>query len=331
MPKPRYAQVSLDATPYYHCVSRCVRRAFLCGTDTLSGQSFEHRRGWIENKLLELADIFAIDIAAYAVMSNHYHVVLHIDKDQAEGWDRHQIITQWHRLFTGSPLSQRYLRGESLSKIELSVLDKDVIKWRQRLMDISWFMRVLNESIARQANTEDNCTGHFWEGRFKSQALLDEAAMAACMAYVDLNPIRARLANTPESSDYTSIKMRAQKAQQTEQPQYIKQQPKKLLPFTGYPRSGMPKGLPFRLTDYLELVDWTGRILREDKRGAIPAYAPPILDRLNIDTKHWLYLANHFESPFKGLVGSVFKLKQACQKLGYVRTPGRRSCETYFP
>ena len=331
MPKPRYAQVSLEATPYYHCVSRCVRRAFLCGVDNFSGQTYEHRRGWIEDKLLGLADIFAIDVAAYAIMSNHYHVVLHIDKSIAESWDKNQIIERWHQLFTGNALSQRYVQGELLGQAELKVLDNDVTIWRQRLMDISWFMRILNEGIARQANTEDNCTGRFWEGRFKSQALLDEAALMACMAYVDLNPIRARMAKKPETSDHTSIKQRFNKAQQTTQANHKRQQPKALLTFAGYPRNNMPKGLPFRLTDYLELVDWTGRFLREDKRGAISDNLPPILERLNMDTKHWLYLANHFESPFKGLVGSAYNLKQACHKLGYQRTPGIRSCETYFP
>ena len=87
MPKPRYAQVSLEATPYYHCVSRCVRRAFLCGHDEQTGQSFEHRRGWIEDKLLELGRIFSIDIAVYAVMSNHYHLMVHIDHANAENWN----------------------------------------------------------------------------------------------------------------------------------------------------------------------------------------------------------------------------------------------------
>ncbi|MBL1274983.1 MAG: hypothetical protein COB30_002750 [Ectothiorhodospiraceae bacterium] len=93
----------------------------------------------------------------------------------------------------------------------------------------------------------------------------------------------------------------------------------------------MPKGLPFRLTDYLELVDCTDRILREDKRGAIPENTPPILNRLNIESKHWLYLTKNFESPFKGMVGSVSKLKEACKKLGYERTPGIFSCKQYFP
>ena len=330
MPKPRYTQVSLEATPYYHCVSRCVRRAFLCGSDDTTGQSFEHRRGWIENKLQELAGIFAIDIAAYAIMSNHYHVVLHIDEETAKNYSDKQVVTRWHQLFSGNMLSQRYLRGESLGQAEQRVLNKDIALWRQRLSDISWFMRVMNESIARQANTEDNCTGRFWEGRFKSQALLDEAAIITCMGYVDLNPIRAAMARTPEESDYTSIQQRIRQALQTEQPHHIQQQPRTLLPFAGYPRQDMPKGLPFRLDDYLELVDWTGRIMREDKRGAIPDNLPPILERRNIDPQHWLYLTQHFESPFKGLVGSVYKLKQACQQLGYVRTPGLRSCQAYF-
>ena len=113
MPKPRHTQISLEATPYYHCVSRCVRRAFLCGTDTVSGQSFEHRRQWIEDKLYKLTQVFALDLCAYAVMSNHYHVVLHVDNALAEGWSLEEVIARWHQVFNGTLFSQRHARGES--------------------------------------------------------------------------------------------------------------------------------------------------------------------------------------------------------------------------
>ena len=325
MPKPRYAQVSLGATSYYHCVSRCVRRAFLCGSDSLTGQSFEHRRQWIEDKLLELSHVFALDVCAYSVMSNHYHIVLHINKKAAEAWSMDEIIQQWHKLFQGYALSQRYLNGEVLSESILAALKERSEVWRKRLMDISWFMRVLNESTARQANIEDDCTGRFWEGRFKSQALLDEAALMACLAYVDLNPIRAKMAETPESSDHTSIKLRLSKPSPNENNNQTS-----LHPFVGNPRKHMPEGLPFNLQDYIELVDWTGRIIRNDKRGFIPASAPLILKRLEQDTDNWLYLCQNFESKFKGLVGSAFKVKQACKKLGYKRTTGLKTCLLYF-
>jgi hypothetical protein len=135
-------------------------------------------------------------------------------------------------------------------------------------------MRCLNEPIAREANREDKVTGKFWESRYTSQALLDEKALAACMVYVDLNPIRAQMANTPESSKHTSVQHRIDRTRRTRQPNRIDQQPQQLLPFAGNPRNDMPAGLPFCLTDYLELVDWSGRILREDKKGAIPAESP---------------------------------------------------------
>lgn len=115
MPKPRKQQISLDATPYYHCMSRCVRRAFLCGQDRFTRQCFEHRRSWIENKALKLAEVFAIDIAAYAIMSNHYHLVLFIDSEKAKNWSELDVITQWHKLFKGNALSQRFLANISMS------------------------------------------------------------------------------------------------------------------------------------------------------------------------------------------------------------------------
>jgi REP element-mobilizing transposase RayT len=286
MPKPRKALVSLEATPYYHCVSRCVRRAFLCGQDAHSGKSYEHRRQWIQDRIGQLAAAFAIDVCAYAVMSNHYHVVLHVDRAQAEAWDDVEVIRRWSRLFAGHPSAQSFVEGRPLSEVERGLVADLVTEWRARLMDVSWYMRCLNEAIARQANHEDQCTGRFWEGRFKSQALLDEKALAACLVYVDLNPVRAALADTPENSDYTSIQRRIRQALCERTGPAA--QPPELLPFAGYPRADMPKGLPFRLSDYVELVDWTGRRLREGKSGVIPADLPPVLERLQIEPQYWL-------------------------------------------
>ena len=197
-------------------------------------------------------------------------------------------------------------------------------------MSISWFMRCANEPIAREANHEDNATGHFWEGRFKSQALLDEKALLACMAYVDLNPIRAKMAKTPEQSDHTSIQQRIKEAINTQQPGRRDQQPEALLPFVGYPRKDMPQGLPFQLNDYLELVDWSGRILREDKKGAIANKLPGILQRLDMDAKQFIYLTRNFEHPFKNLVGAAHHVRKACESIGQNWVHGMSQCEKFF-
>ncbi|MEW8249142.1 MAG: alpha-amylase family glycosyl hydrolase, partial [Candidatus Thiodiazotropha sp.] len=168
MTRARETLISLEATPYYHCISRCVRRAWLCGEDPYTGQSFEHRRQWVLERLRELVDIFAIDVCAYAILSNHYHVVLHVDADKAKGWTDQQVINQWMRLYKGHMLADRYLAGEIMSKAEWSALSGLIEEWRSRLYDISWFMRCLNEYLAQRANAEDQCKGRFWEGRFKS-------------------------------------------------------------------------------------------------------------------------------------------------------------------
>ncbi|OUL57932.1 transposase [Pseudoalteromonas ulvae] len=88
MAQARRSLIDLDSTPYYHCISRCVRRAFLAGFDKYSGQNFEHRRAWLVERFKLLSQVFAIDIAAYAVMSNHYHLVLRVDRDRASNWSK---------------------------------------------------------------------------------------------------------------------------------------------------------------------------------------------------------------------------------------------------
>lgn len=313
MPKPRKQLISLEATPYYHCVSRCVRRAFLCGTD-LEGRCFEHRRGWIEKLILDQAQVFCIDIAAYAVMSNHFHVVLHVSQQRARSLTSLEVVQRWHQLYQGTIFSRKFERGEHLSNSQQAMLDERIEEWRDRLMSISWFMRRLNETVARLANEEDQCTGHFWEGRFKSQALLDEKALAACMAYVDLNPLRAAMAKNPEESEYTSVKKRAEQAKEAQAPNHPQQQADGLLPFAGNPRQDMPEGIQMRLTDYLDLVDWTGRQIREDKRGSISESEPAIMSRLGIDSEHWLYITKNFESEFKGIVGAAHEVRSKITK-----------------
>jgi hypothetical protein len=241
------------------------------------------------------------------------------------------VVQRWHQLFHGCVLSQRFLNGERLTTAELDVFNTLIDTWRERLCSISWFMRVLNEGIARASNKEDDCTGRFWEGRFKCQALLDEKALIACAAYVDLNPIRAKMAATPEASAHTSIKQRIDKAQAATQPNHVHQQVKHLLPFAGNPRLDMPKGLPFRLTDYLDLVDWTGRQIRADKRGAISTALPPILERLQIEPAQWLLLTTRFESRFRTLVGAAYHVRTACETLRRRWAQGVRACEDAFP
>ncbi|QTL34931.1 transposase [Pseudoalteromonas viridis] len=319
MPMARKSQVSLVGTKYYHCISRCVRRAFLCGEDPLTGQSYEHRREWVEEKLLLLASIFCIDICAYAVMNNHTHIVLYVDDKKANRLHDKAIVIRWHKLFKGNWLTHKFVEGNVLNPSERIMLDDIIEKYRERLASISWFMRVLNEDIARRANKEDGYKGRFWEGRFKSQALLDEAALAACMAYVDLNPIRAKMAATPESSEFTSIKKRIEHAQHGKQP-------KSLLRFAGNPRQNMPKGVPFELEYYIELVELTGRCIRADKRGHI-CDAHPILARLQIEPENWLQLTTRFTKVFHGAVGRQKTLTEFCEHLQKKRRPNLANCE----
>ena len=324
MPRPRNTQISIEDTLFYHCCSRTVRQAFIAGVDDFTGKSYEHRRGWIETQILNLAGVFAIDVSAYAVMSNHLHLVLRIDIELANRWSDKEVVGQWHQIFKGTELSQQFAQGEVIEAYQVSQLKHLIAQYRSRLSDISWFMRCLNEPIARMANKEDNCTGHFWEGRFKSQALLDETAVLACMAYVELNPIRAKMANTPETSDYTSLKIRVKAALKG-------QQPAKLLPFIGDERLNQSKGINFSLEDYLELVDATGRIIRDDKRGAIPSSASKILTRLNISADNWIKLTSEFGKLFHGPVGTLQELTSYCEHLDKRRRHFAKCCQYLEP
>jgi REP element-mobilizing transposase RayT len=172
MTRPRKELVSISDTPYYHIVSRCVRRAFLCGFDQQSQHDYEHRRQWIEDRIRLLSSLFTIDICAYAVMSNHYHIVVKLDPSQAKEWSNADVINRWTSMFKGPLLIQRQQQGHSLSVAEKNTVNDIIDVWRRRLTDLSWFMKCLNESIAKQANKEDNCTGHFWDKFFAPAKLV---------------------------------------------------------------------------------------------------------------------------------------------------------------
>ena len=250
-----------------------------------------------------LSCVFSVDLCAYAVMSNHYHVVVRMDVERCAALSQREVAEHWLRLFRAPTLVQRWLVGEELHPAELFVVNTFLALWRRRLCDLSWFMRCLNEYIARKANEEEHCSGRFWEGRFKSQALLDERALLSCMAYVDLNPIRAAIAATPETSNYTSIQQRI-----------IYPDKQHLMAFKD---SGSSNNvIPYRYSDYLQLVDWAGRSISGDKKGFIPETMQPILERLGMDQEPLIkYLANKQQEPVNAL-GPASRLKDMAASLG---------------
>lgn len=314
MPQSRKSQVSLQDTPYYHCISRCVRKAYLCGHDRETGQSYEHRRKWVEDKLKSLPSIFAINLCAYAIMHNHCHIVLHIDNKQSLNWDTREVIRRWHSLFKGTTLTQKYLNNSPMSVAELDSVKDTAEVYRKRLTCLSWFMRVLNEFIARKANKEDECTGRFWEGRFKSQALLDNSALIACMAYVDLNPIRAGIANTLNNSEYTSIKSRIYNNCKINSPKH-------LMPFKETEIKSKREILNFTLTEYLEVIRFT--MLRTKTSKPIPSILTLIpqnvFNKLSINATNWLILTTKFERCFKGPAGKEGSLTKLANSLCRLR------------
>ncbi|WP_018414595.1 transposase [Teredinibacter turnerae] len=320
MTLPRKEQVSVEDTPYYHIVSRCVRRSFLCGIDRDTGKSYEHRRQWIEDRLRLLSSLFGIDICAYAVMSNHIHIVVKLDPKAIDSLNGNEILARWTCLFKGPLLVQKRCNGETLDAAQREVVSECIDVYRNRLKDLGWFMKCLTEPIARQANKEDHCTGHFWESRYKSQALLTDEAILSAMAYVDLNPVRAGMADRPETSSHTSIKERISPCFDLQQAIQMQKDMgnfngftvplKPLLHFEGAVRNEQQTGLLYALDDYLQLVDMTGRSLRAGKKGFIPAHLPPILQRLSIDYNTWLINTTKFECVYSQRFGKRARLRK---------------------
>ena len=320
----------------YHCVSRCVRRAFLCGEDSYTQTSFEHRKSWVEARLALLSQAFALQVCAFAVMSNHLHVVTRTRPDWVESWSDEEVARRWLLVFP----KRKGPKGKQLpaSSAEIKAICKseepgiDVV--RKRLVSVSWFMRSLNENIARRANREDGCKGRFWEGRFKCQVLLDESALLTCMTYVDLNPIRCGAALSPETSPHTSAYLRIQARQARELGELktkttdgrevpIQKQPLDsvrekrsahvdhwLCPFEMDEEAGSRRLIDLGLDQYLDMLDWTGRQLRENRKKSIPNEFKPILERLRIDSDKWLEAVNCYGRNFYRAAGREEQMRQ---------------------
>jgi len=318
MATPRRLLVNLDVTSYYHCTSRCVRRAFLCGRDRYTRKSFDHRRAWVVERLKYLAGVFAIDVCAYAVMSNHLHLVLRVVAARVDRWSDDQVVARVNRIF-GAALA-------GVDDLPAVARRETLAKWRARLASLSWLMRCLNEWLARHANREDDCTGRFWEGRFKSQALLDEGALLACMSYVDLNPVRAEMADSLQGSTHTSIHERLEAAALAK----TKQRPQPTTPVGLVPLGGERKRRPdierlaIGLTDYVELLDWTGRAARADKPGVITGPPPDLLAPAELAPETWLDTVRDWGSRLWSVAGERSRMEEAAAARGLCWCRGQR-------
>ena len=284
----------------YHVCSRCVRRTYLCGVDALTGKDFSHRREWIENRILELSKIFSVSVYAYAVMSNHYHIVMTI-KPLLLSDD--EVAEKWLQLCPVKRLGDHWEETHNFRKLLIMDDSDRLIELRGRLQSLSWFMRFLNEPLARMANAEDNCTGRFWEGRFKSQILLDEASILACMVYVDLNPVRAGIADSVEASEYTSVKRRVEQSNENDKLTAIED------------KAGDTPFSSLLLKDYLALIEWTS-VAQSDQRRSISFSVKSSLRSHHTNSDYWF--RDHLPQAhrWQRAMGSVDALKEYAKSIG---------------
>ncbi|QDS93090.1 hypothetical protein FF011L_18450 [Roseimaritima multifibrata] len=332
-----------------HTHQRCVRRAYLCGLDNANEKSYEHRRGWVRSRLEELAAAFGIECLTYAVMSNHLHLVLRSRPDVVTKWSDIEVAKRWLKIYPGpKPRSGKPKVSLEDKAKQLAGDSKRIAELRIRLSNISWWMRSVSENISRRSNLEDEVTGHFWEGRFKATVLLDEASVLACACYVDLNPIRAAMAESIENSSYTGACDRLKdltSSLQTKCPPEKFDERQESFKNSGWlsplmideakdpigadlcrdGRRASNKGfLRISLPQYLELLEWTGRQLRVDKRGKIPESLAPLVERLGVDVEGWFLLVKRFRKVFRRAAGTPESLAAEAKRRGtsWICAPG---------
>lgn len=322
-----------------HVMNRTVRRCFLLGDDPLTGKNFDHRKEWMDDQLVQQAKYFGIDLLCQAIMSNHFHLVLRSRPDVVAEWDDTEVARRWLML---CPLCRDENRQPlAPSEFELNQIRNNKEKLatiRSRLSDVSWWMRLLSQNIAQRANRDDEEVGKFWQARYRAVRLLDETAILACSAYVDLNPIRAAIAETIEQSDFTSaqkrvedLKARRSSVKQTSGRKDGSQKapsssrsarhlcPVDLQEPSGKPGPNVHKGgsrcsnkgfLPMTLQQYLELLDWTARLTANGKRGVTPKHVPALLTRLGMTADQWKELVSGFGRLFSVVAGQPEQIDQ---------------------
>jgi REP element-mobilizing transposase RayT len=271
----------------------------------LCGEGFEHRKQWIEDRLQTLSGCFAVSVCGFAIMDNHLHVLVRLDADAVNAWSDEDVVRRWIMAYPPksaggeeSEITQAWIADQATDEQRVAVL-------RSRLANLGWFMKALKEPLARMANKEDACKGTFWEARYKSIAILDGEALLATCAYIDLNPVAAGLAATPETSPHTSVRQRVEHAQAKGKLMELKaaargsvagsraagqvEEDLWLCPIEdrrrqGSRREGLLEG--FSLGSYLLLVDYTSRLCRQGK-ARVSREVAAMLDRLGTNAEVW--------------------------------------------
>ena len=205
--------ISEESPGHYHLISRCVRRARLCGVDPLSGKDYSYRRQAILDCIQSLVPCYAIEINAYAIMSNHFHIALYVDPQEPHRWSDQEVARRWVDAYPPRVVAQNLFLAKEAAVKQLE-LDPCTLKQRRKdLGSLSHLMKNLKGPLARKFNLEDGCTGAYWEGRFKSVALEDEQRVLKCLRYIDLNPHKAGMADTLDECELTTVEARIRAAE----------------------------------------------------------------------------------------------------------------------
>lgn len=335
--------VDLSVTRWYHCVARCVRGASLLGEGALD------RKGWMENRLEELAQIFAISVAGYSVLDDQLHVLARLDPESAAGWSNEEVVRRWGRVVPPRdkarqpiPVDGKWVRGQLKAAATVATA-------RERLQSLSWFMKSLKEPLARMANREDETRNAFFESRFKSIAILDEESLLATCVSIDLNPVAAGLAAGPETSAHTSIRQRVAHIKAHGRLTGVKAGGRRSV--AGVERSpgleeshwlcpiedrrgidSTREGMFAGITpgDYVLLVKYTGRLLRKGQ-ASIPREVAALFDRLGTNAETWqARLTKLSEGRLLGrfFAASRERLREVAENLGVRHLDNLDSCPT---